>query len=153
MKKFIIFIILSLINVCMYGTDTKEVIVRKSGLIYRKTDDKLIKLDDTTITVKLKRGKAIDKNLMVVRSNCLGYYDISVPKDVDIEDFVDKLRETGNYEIVKYNVIAESGEKMVSQNPSVKTLTFSTAGWKLGLYAIKVTLGKNSWSKKFINNR
>lgn len=107
MKKFIIFIILSLINVCMYGTDTKEVIVRKSGLIYRKTDDKLIKLDDTTITVKLKRGKAIDKNLMVVRSNCLGYYDISVPKDVDIEDFVDKLRETGNYEIVKYNVIAE----------------------------------------------
>ena len=144
MKKFIIFIILSLINVCMYGTDTKEVIVRKSGLIYRKTDDKLIKLDDTTITVKLKRGKAIDKNLMVVRSNCLGYYDISVPKDVDIEDFVDKLRETGNYEIVKY---------MVSQNPSVKTLTFSTAGWKLGLYAIKVTLGKNSWSKKFINNR
>ena len=150
----------------MYGTDTKEVIVRKSGLIYRKTDDKLIKLDDTTITVKLKRGKAIDKNLMVVRSNCLGYYDISVPKDVDIEDFVDKLRETGNYEIVKYNesILIDqpwslevynitSGEKMVSQNPSVKTLTFSTAGWKLGLYAIKVTLGKNSWSKKFINNR
>ena len=92
----------------MYGTDTKEVIVR-----YCFSYDK----QNQMLNISINESILIDQ-----------------PWSLEV-----------------YNIT--SGEKMVSQNPSLKTLTFSTAGWKLGLYAIKVTLGKNSWSKKFINNR
>ena len=37
----------------------------------------------------------------------MGYIDVEVPNDIDIEDFVANLKSTGDYEVVKYNEIAE----------------------------------------------
>ena len=109
-KKILLLFVFSLINFSLlYGEDKAEKLVRKSGSIYRMVNDKLIKLDNNAITVKLKEGKVLSKSVKAIRSNILGYIDVEVPNDTDIEEFVANLKSTGNYELVKYNVIGEIG--------------------------------------------
>ena len=108
----------------LYGEDQTEKLVRKSDSIFRMVNDKLIELDNKAVTVKLKEGKELSKNVKAIRSNVLGYIDVEVPNDTDIEDFVANLKSTGDYELVKYNVIGEIG---VSSND-----TGASNQWYLG---------------------
>ena len=124
-KKILLLIALSLVNSSLlYGEGQTEKLIRKSGAIYRLVNDKLIKLDNKAITVKLKEGKVLSKNVKAIRSNVLGYIDVEVPNDMDIEEFVANLKSTGDYELVKYNVIGEIG---VSSND-----TGASNQWHLG---------------------
>ena len=94
-------------NNLLYGEDSTEKIIRKNNSIFRMVDDYLVKLDNAAITIKLREGKELGKNVKTIRSNKLGYIDVEVPTDWDIEDYVAYLKSTGDYEIVKYNEIAE----------------------------------------------
>lgn len=124
-KKKLLLLVLSLVNIgLLYGEDQTEKLFRKSGSIYRIVNDKLIELDKNAITVKLKEGKVLSKNVKSIRSNVLGYIDVEVPNDTDIEDFMANLKTTGDYELVKYNVIGEIG---ISSND-----TESSNQWHLG---------------------
>lgn len=124
-KKILLLLVLSLVNSCLlYGEGQTEKLIRKSGAIYRLVNDKLIKLDNKAITVKLKEGKVLSKNVKAIRSNVLGYIDVEVPNDMDIEEFVANLKSTDDYELVKYNVIGEIG---VSSND-----TGASNQWHLG---------------------
>ncbi len=109
MKKILLLIfVLSIFNNCLlYGENQTEKLVRKSNSIYRIVNDKLIKLDNKAVTVKPKEGKELSEKIRTIRSNILGYIDVEVPNDIDIEDFVANLKSTGDYEVVKYNEIAE----------------------------------------------
>ena len=76
-KKILLLLVLSLVNSCLlYGEGQTEKLIRKSGAIYRLVNDKLIKLDNKAITVKLKEGKVLSKNVKAIRSNVLGYIDV-----------------------------------------------------------------------------
>lgn len=124
-KKKLLLLVLSLVNIgLLYGEDQTEKLFRKSGSIYRIVNDKLIELDKNAITVKLKEGKVLSKNVKAIRSNVLGYIDVEVPNDMDIEEFVANLKSTDDYELVKYNVIGEIG---VSSND-----TGASNQWHLG---------------------
>ena len=125
MKKILLLLVLSIVNVSLlYGEDQTEKLVRKSDSIFRMVNDKLIELDNKAITVKLKEGRILSKNVKAIRSNVLGYIDVEVPNDTDIEDFVANLKSTGDYELVKFN---EIGEICVSPND-----TGASNQWYLG---------------------
>jgi subtilisin family serine protease len=65
-------------------------------------------VDRNVVTVKLKPGvDKIGKNLKELRFNRLGYIDLPVPEDVDIEDYVSMLEKIGDFDIVEYNNIGE----------------------------------------------
>ena len=124
-KKILLLLVLVLVNISLlYGEDQTEKLVRKSDSIFRMVNDRLVKLDNKAVTVKLKEGKVLSKNVKAIRSNVLGYIDVEVPNDTDIEDFVANLKSTGDYELVKYNVIGEIG---VSPND-----TGASNQWHLG---------------------
>ena len=109
-KKMLLMLVLSILNISLlYGEDQEERLVRKSDSIFRMVNDKLVKLDNKAVTVKLKEGKVLSNNVKAIRSNVLGYIDVEVPTGTDIEDFVANLKSTGDYELVKYNVIGEIG--------------------------------------------
>ncbi len=82
-------LVLSLVNISLlYGEERTEKLVRKSDSIFRIVNDKLVELNNKAVTVKLKEGKVFSKNLKAIRSNVLGYIDVEVPTDTEIEDFV-----------------------------------------------------------------
>jgi thermitase len=65
-------------------------------------------IDPDVITVKLKPGvDKIGEDLKEIRSNKLGYIDISVPEDIDVEKYVSMLKERGEFETVEFNTIGE----------------------------------------------
>lgn len=69
-KKLFLLLVLSLVDISlMYGEDWTEKLVRKSDSIFRMVNDKLVKLDNKAVTVKLKEGKVLSKNVKAIRSN------------------------------------------------------------------------------------
>lgn len=61
-------------------------------------------VDKTTIIVKPKSGiDKIGNELKILRYNKLGYMLLSVPKDIEIENFVTLLEKKGVFDIVEYN--------------------------------------------------
>lgn len=68
-KKLFLLLVLSLVDISlMYGEDWTEKLVRKSDSIFRMVNDKLVKLDNKAVTVKLKEGKVLSKNVKAIRS-------------------------------------------------------------------------------------
>ena len=62
-KKLFLLLVLSLVDISlMYGEDWTEKLVRKSDSIFRMVNDKLVKLNNKVVTVKLKEGKVLSKN-------------------------------------------------------------------------------------------
>lgn len=45
--------------------------------------------------------------MIVLRSNTLGFIDVKVPIDAEVEGYVESLRKTGKYETVEYNTIGK----------------------------------------------
>lgn len=62
-KKILLLLVLVLVNISLlYGEDQTEKLVRKSDSIFRMVNDRLVKLDNKAVTVKLKEGKVLSKN-------------------------------------------------------------------------------------------
>ena len=64
-------------------------------------------IDSNVVTVKPKSTKSkYLESLKVIRSNILGYYDISVPDNIDVNKYVSVLMESGEFETVDFNYIS-----------------------------------------------
>ncbi len=89
---------------------------RVSGKLYicDKTTTRLV--NESVVTVKLKTGHTLCRDLTPIRSNKFGFADISVPKGVDIEQFKIDLEQRKEFEIVKF---AEYGELCLTPNDSL----------------------------------
>ncbi len=148
-KKILLLLALSIVNICLlHGENRTEKLVRKSNSLFRMVNDKLIELDNKAITVKLKEGKVLPKKVKAIRSNKLGYIDVEVPNDIDIEDFVANLRTTGDYELVKYNEIAETA--VSSNDPELNYQWYKDA---IGLHAAwDITTGRADVKVAVIDN-
>jgi len=111
MKKLFC-LVLFVLYLYQYGltqqTNRNERLERDGTSIFIVENGKRYLVDRNVITVKLKpEVHKIRKEVTVLRSNCLGYIDISVPEGIDIEDFVTMLERTDEFEIVEYNGIGE----------------------------------------------
>lgn len=81
-----------------------ESLVRKDSSLYLIENGHSYLVNKEIITIKPKEGaEAIVKELNVVRSNILGYYDVSRPKDVKFEDYLAQLKKTGAFESIDIN--------------------------------------------------
>lgn len=87
---------------------------KENGMYYLIEDGRKCPVNDKVITVKLKEGTCeVDKGVVSLRKNKLGYVDVAVPDSVSIEDFACQLEKSGIYEIIKY---ATYGETCVTSN-------------------------------------
>ena len=79
-------------------------IVRINNTLYRIEGKDSFEINQNIITVKpYELGFHKDKDFSVIRSNVLGYYDISVPEGEKVENYYHKLQQSGLFDIVKYN--------------------------------------------------
>ena len=99
------------------GAFSQETKIEKVGDKYYITHNGLkSEVNTSTITVKLKNNgnlEEINKEYTVLRSNKLGYIDLYVPKQADIEEYFVKLKESNLFDLVKY---AEYGKTAISHN-------------------------------------
>lgn len=81
---------------------------KENGKYYLIENGQKCPVNDKVITVKLKEGKSdIDKGIIPLRRNKLGYIDVVVPDSVPLEDFACQLDKSGNYELIKYATYGE----------------------------------------------
>ncbi len=101
----------SLIVVKGFSQEVKRV----DGVLYSvKNGTILNRINENIVTVKLKsKSDIVDKELIVLRSNRLGYVDIKVPENKDVVSYVSELKSSGKYELVKF---AEIGKVFLSSN-------------------------------------
>lgn len=115
--KIVLLLLFSIFSsgyVIAQGLDRIEDFKRVDGKLYIKNQVKDILVNEDIVTVKLKPSVAcLDKDLAIIRSNELGYIDLSVPKDMMVEDFYVDLVKRGSFDVVK---LAEYAELCVLPN-------------------------------------
>ncbi|MDR2911008.1 MAG: S8 family serine peptidase [Bacteroidales bacterium] len=112
MKRYLLLIVLVL---CFYqcSKELEPMYNADSGTIGAKDlfvegNENRYDIDPEVITVKLKPGvNKIGEDLKEIRSNELGYIDLSVPEDITVEKFHSMLQERGEFETVEFNTIGE----------------------------------------------
>ena len=110
MKRFIIIIAVSFacIALCAQQMPFVQKIRRAGDKIYLEDRGELFEINKNIITVKPKYPYIINRrNLNVYSSNKLGFSNIFVPKGIDIVDYVEELKATGEFETVEYNGFAQ----------------------------------------------
>ena len=81
---------------------------KENGKYYLIENGRKCPVNDKVITVKLKEGIIdVDKGIVPLQRNKLGYIDVVVPDSVPLEDFACQLDKSGNYELVKYATYGE----------------------------------------------
>ena len=71
------------------------------------TNKSSIVINPKVITVKPLSSDICQKySLSIIRSNILGYYDISVPKEVKVDDYIKELSMTNDFESIEYNYLS-----------------------------------------------
>ena len=101
-----ILFLLCLFSLC--NAHNQDQLERKNGKLYLVNDRGSRLVNEKVITVKLKSGvKHLSKEYTVLRSNELGFIDLTVPQKVDVVEYASDLRKTGIFELVKYAEYAE----------------------------------------------
>jgi len=83
--------------------DIDKRLTREKGAYFLVENGKRYPVDKNVITVKLKPGEEIGKEIEVIRSNSLGFIDIQVPEGIDVVDYSCMLKKTGKFELVELN--------------------------------------------------
>ena len=111
MKKFVclvIFVLCSYQLVLTQQINRNDRLVRVNDAVFIEENEKRYMIDRDVVTVKLKpEVYKIRNDFQELRSNRLGYIDLSVPEGVDIEDYVTMLEKTGDFDLVEYNGLGE----------------------------------------------
>lgn len=138
MKRIILSIIFVLFCHFVFAQSSikyKQLVVKGSDT-YINDNGKQYLQDKTVVTVKLKPNLT-DKQLnqfKVDRINKLGYADIHVPNNMDVEAFAQKLDKTILFESIEYNSYGEysniSNDTYVPQQWYLNTIKTSSA-WNL----------------------
>jgi len=110
-KKTIILICIAIIkcSVCFSGNINKsQRIIKENDVLYIVENEGKFLVDKTVVTIKpISRDFSIPDDVKVLNSNALGYIDIVVPDNIDIEKYIKKLRDTKAYETVEFNTIGK----------------------------------------------
>ena len=97
------FVFVSLLGMAKSKGFTQKV-ERIGDTLYLVENEERFKVDTEVITVKLKSSeKELGSNYKVINSNRLGFYDIRVPEGIDVEKYVNSLKQTGRFETVEFN--------------------------------------------------
>ena len=112
MKKIILFFTgcLMLLHFALaQDTRTYGILSNIDGMYYVETNGRTYLAETSVVTVKFKNG--ITKShirLDSIRANKLGFIDIAVPHDTNLEEFVLLLKSSNDFESVDYNGFGES---------------------------------------------
>ena len=109
-KRFALFSILLCCAQIIIGQTEKSKLEKEGDRLFISYDNGKNQslINKNVVTVKLKEGAFLEKSQKILRSNRLGYIDLSVPEGVDVEEFVKGLERSGSYEMVKYAVLGET---------------------------------------------
>ena len=93
----------------------KKVLSREGDKLYISYDEGKSRslVNENIVTVKLKSNKTTNRDFNILRSNRLGYMDLSVPEGVDVIEYVGMLERSDMFEMVKS---ADAGEICLSPN-------------------------------------
>jgi hypothetical protein len=82
-------------------------IVMIKGEYKIKYNNEYFDIDTTVVTIKAKNDKIENENYTIIRSNKLGYFDIQVPENVSVIEYIDSLLKDESLESIDYNAIGE----------------------------------------------
>ncbi len=126
MKPFIIFIFL-ILTLDSTAQDSKLMhdLVIADGKYLIKYNQQYFEVDTTTVTVKIKDPKLLDSQVYkIIRSNKLGYADLSVPSGKSITEYVDYLVIRDIVEKLEYSTFGEYIDLIPND-------TYRTSQWHL----------------------
>lgn len=98
----IFLILLSDVCYCQIHSDTIKLVQSGKALFVVKGNNSF-EINQNVITVKTKTSNWAKDRYKIIRSNILGYYDISVPEGESVEEYYDALKQTREFDLVKYN--------------------------------------------------
>jgi subtilisin family serine protease len=109
MKQLMTFLILVLtMGSIAQNTKITHNLVIEEGKYLIKYNEQYFDVDTTTVTVKIKDSKLLDRQLYkIIRSNKLGYVDLSVPSGNSITEFVNFLFTKDIIEKIEYSTFGE----------------------------------------------
>ena len=98
-KRFSLCLILIICASIVKSQTVRGILTRDSGKLFISYDKgkRRAIVNERVVTVKLKDGMVLDNSLKILRSNRLGYIDLSVPEGVDVTEFVETLEKRGSY--------------------------------------------------------
>jgi subtilisin family serine protease len=105
MSRLIITISILLYSVvCNSQTHSDTIkLVQSGNALFVVKGNNSFEINQKVITVKPKMPNWAKDRYKIIRSNILGYYDISVPEGESVEEYYDVLKQTGEFDLVKYN--------------------------------------------------
>ncbi len=90
-----------------------NLLAKDSVLIKKETSHTIV--NPSILTVKMASPNTmLEQNFHVIRSNSLGFYDISVPDGIDINEYRLELLASGLFESVEYNYFSYQSETNAS---------------------------------------
>lgn len=110
MRKKLLFVIMLLIVLTEGSAQALKLqgrIERQGNELYLVDGQYKALVDKGTVTVILKTNGEIPNQITILRKNRLGYIDIAVPDGTDVEDFINQLEVSNQFELIKYNLIGE----------------------------------------------
>lgn len=136
MKKIaVIFLICVTFVLSGFSQDQKrhQIIEKDRNKLYLVEGNQRFEVDMNVVTVKLKSSNdALDKRYKVLNIDPSGYIDIQVPKNADIIEFVEQLKQTGLFESVEYNGY-------------IKTCTINDTYWSSQQYHLNAIHVPEAW--------
>lgn len=108
-KTLTVFIMLFFVSLGKSQITEKDLVRDpKTNSLYAVKNDNKTLVNEKVITVKLQnKDNPLNMGIKVIRSNILGYADLEVPKDVKVEDYVVRLKESKAFDGVYYNTYGE----------------------------------------------
>jgi len=89
-----------------------------------------------------------DYYIPVIRSTPPYYLSVNFDGEAMIVTLDDSALDNRDWTLEIYNVM--NGEKVVTQNVSGNSVSINISGWKRGLYAARVTIGKEVLTEKVV---
>lgn len=106
MKKLLFFVLIIILHASnfAYGQKVNQIIKKERGVLYVVDRGWDYVVNTNVITVKLiSHNSVIDPTLKVLNIDPSGYIDIQVPQGKDIQEFVEELKQSKQFESVEYN--------------------------------------------------
>ena len=101
-----------------------------------------------TILIHVICEEGDDYYIPVIRSTPPYYLSVNFDEETMTVTLDDSSLNNQNWTLEVYNVM--SGKNVVTQNVSGNSVSINTSGWKRGLYAARITIGKEVLTEKVV---
>jgi hypothetical protein len=84
-------------------------LTKKDGKYIIEYKEKQFDANEIILTIKPRSNSKLfpGNNVEIVRENKLGFFDVKVPRDRDLEEYAEELKKTGLFDIVEFNAYGE----------------------------------------------